>query len=163
MAEQKHMRPSSERTPKLKLVAEQPSIGECWTPPKKDTPCPRAKEKPPARWQEGQKSHLGSNPIPTRDARKAQTKPCAHQDPGTPQETEPELPPAEAQVSSGLPQGPGLWLPKTWEVQHVSPTIEPPKRQPTNWRTSIPKKFLHCCKSSGAHNIFANLGIRQRD
>ena len=156
------MRPSSERTPNLQLTAEQPLTGECLIPPEK-IPHVQGQRKSPNKMVGGAKLHLESNPILTRDARKAQTKPCAHQDPGTPQETEPELPPAEAQVSSGLPQGPGLWLPKTWEVQHVSPTIEPPKRQPTNWRTSIPKKFLHCCKSSGAHNIFANLGIRQRD
>ena len=34
------------RTPKLRLTAEQPSTGKCWIPPKKYTPCPRAKEKP---------------------------------------------------------------------------------------------------------------------
>ena len=40
------MRSSSPaRTPKLRLAAEQSSIGECWDPPKKDTLCPRAKEK----------------------------------------------------------------------------------------------------------------------
>ena len=37
---------SPARTPKLQLTAEQPSTGECWILPKKDTPCPRAKEKP---------------------------------------------------------------------------------------------------------------------
>ena len=31
---------------KLQLTAEPPSTGECWIPPKKDIPCPRAKEKP---------------------------------------------------------------------------------------------------------------------
>ena len=36
----------SARTPKLQLPAEQPSRGECWIPPRKDTSCPRAKEKP---------------------------------------------------------------------------------------------------------------------
>ena len=36
-----------ERSPKLQLAAGQPSIGECWTPPKKGSPHPRAKEKPP--------------------------------------------------------------------------------------------------------------------
>ena len=41
------MRSSSPvRTPKLQLATEQSSTGECWIPPKKDTPCPRAKEKP---------------------------------------------------------------------------------------------------------------------
>jgi len=34
------------KTPKLKLAGEQPSIEECWIPAKKDTPHPRAKEKP---------------------------------------------------------------------------------------------------------------------
>ena len=41
--------PSPAGTPKLQLAAEHPSAGECWIPPKKkkkDTPLPRAKEKP---------------------------------------------------------------------------------------------------------------------
>ena len=40
----------------------------------------------------GAKSCLESNPIPTRDAQRAEAKPCVYQDPGTPQETEPDLP-----------------------------------------------------------------------
>ena len=71
--------------------------------------------------------------------------------------------PVEAQVSSGLSQGQGLWLQQTWEARHVCPTIEPPKRQPINWRTIIPKKFSHCSKSSRAHNKFPNLGIWPKD
>ena len=35
---------------------------------------------------EGEKWHLESNPIPTREAQKAQTKPGEHQDPETPQD-----------------------------------------------------------------------------
>ena len=35
---------SPARTPKFQLAAEQPSTGECWIPPKKDTPHPKAKE-----------------------------------------------------------------------------------------------------------------------
>ena len=31
---------------------------------------------------------------------------------------------------------------------HHKRHIEPLSRQPTNWRTIIPKKFSHCCKSS---------------
>jgi len=75
---------SSARTLKLQLAAEQPSRGECWIPPKKDISRPRVKEEP---WQDGRrgKSHLESNPIPTRDAQRAQTKPCALQDSETPQ------------------------------------------------------------------------------
>ena len=44
MAEQKDVHSSPAKTPKLQLTAEQPLTGECWIPPKKDTPCPRAKE-----------------------------------------------------------------------------------------------------------------------
>ena len=36
---------SPARTPKLQLSAEQPLTGDCWIPPKKDTPHPREKEK----------------------------------------------------------------------------------------------------------------------
>ena len=43
------------RTPKLQLAAEQLSTGECWIPPKKDTPHPRAKEKPQ---QEGRRGKI---------------------------------------------------------------------------------------------------------
>ena len=40
----------------------------------------------------------------------------------------------------------------------MSLTREPPCRQPTNWRTIIPKKFSHYCESSRAHNRFSSLG-----
>ena len=39
------MHSSPARTPKSQLAAEQSSTAECWNPPKKDTPHPRAKEK----------------------------------------------------------------------------------------------------------------------
>ena len=78
------------RTPKLQLTAEKPLTGECWILPKKD---PTSKGKGAASTRVGgEKSHLESKPIPSRDAWRAQTKPCACQDPGTPQETEPDLP-----------------------------------------------------------------------
>ena len=92
-----------------------------------------------------------------------------HQDSGTPQETEPDLTlsvwvsSTEARVSSGWPRGWGLWLQQSWETWCVSPTIEPRGRQPTNWRTNIPKKLPHCYKNSRAHNRFPNLGIQQRN
>ena len=59
------------------------------------------------------KSHLESNPIPDRDAQRAQTKPCMHQDPETPQRLSQTcflVSPEEAWGSSGLLQGQGLWL-----------------------------------------------------
>ena len=34
----------------------------------------------------------------------------------------------------------------------ISPTIEPPGGQLTNWRTIILKKFSHCWESSRSHN-----------
>ena len=64
-----------------------------------------------------------SNLIPARDTWRAQTKPYVHQDPGTPEETEPDLSlsvlasPEEAPVSSGLLLGQGLWLVWTWLQQ----------------------------------------------
>ena len=39
----------------------------------------------PSKTVGGTKSHLESNPIPTRDAQKVQTKPCVHRDPEIPQ------------------------------------------------------------------------------
>ena len=45
MAEKKNVHSSPAKTPKLQLTAEQPLTGECWIPPKKDTPHPKAKEK----------------------------------------------------------------------------------------------------------------------
>ena len=153
----------------MPLAAEQPLTGESWIPPNKATPCTRAKEKT-SKMIGGAKLCLESNPILTRDDQQTQTKPCVHQDPGTPQETEADLPlsvwvsPAEAWVSSGgLSRGQGLWLQQTWEAQHVSPTMEPLRRQSTHWRTILPKKVSHCCESFRAHSRFSNLGIQQRD
>ena len=57
--------------------------------------------------------------------------------------------PVEAQVSSGLLQGQGLWVQQTWEAPSVSPTKEPSRRRPTNWRAIIPKKRSHCAKVLG--------------
>ena len=134
-------------------------------PTKKDIPVQR--RSPKRVW--GAKFCLESNPIPAGDDGKAQTKPCTHQDPRAPQETESQLPlsvwvsPEEAQISSGLPRGQGPWLRQAWEAQHMSPTTEPLSRQPTNWRTIIPKRFSHCHESSRIHNRFPNLRIWQRD
>ena len=87
MAEQKHMRSSSpERSPKLQLAAEKALTRECWIPPKKDTPCPRAKEKPQ---QDGRRSEITfrMKPLTRQRHSEGSNKPCAYQDP----ETEPEL------------------------------------------------------------------------
>ena len=120
------MRSSSPvRTPSLHLAAEQPSTGKCWIPPKKDTPCPRAKEKPQQDGRKGKsafriKSH-------TRQGRsESSNKTLCAPGPRDPTETEPGLPlsasvsPAEAWVSSGLSQGQELWLQQTWEALCVA-------------------------------------------
>ena len=70
------------RTPKLQLAAEQPLTGKCCIPPKKYTPRPGAKKKPQQDGRRGEIT-LESKPIPSRDAWRAQTKPCVHEE--TPQ------------------------------------------------------------------------------
>ena len=56
MVESKDVHSSSPAiNPKLQLVTEQSSKGECWIPLEKDTPSPRAKEKPQ---QDGRKGKI---------------------------------------------------------------------------------------------------------
>ena len=82
---------SSVKTPKLHLVAEQPSTEECWIPPKK-IPQVQGQRRSLSKMLGGAKSLLESNLIPARDAQRTQAKPCAHYNPETPPETEPDLP-----------------------------------------------------------------------
>ena len=76
----------------------------------------------------GAKLHLGSNPIPTREAWRVQILFCIRTHDTA--QTEPDLPlsvwvsPVEVQVSSDLSQGQGLWVQQTW-VWHK-----------TSWRKS---------------------------
>ena len=85
MAEKKDMHSSSPaRTPKLQLAAEQPLTGDCWIPPKKRYPTSRGKEKPQQDVRRGNialriKPHMGQRHL------EGPNKPCAHQDPDTPQ------------------------------------------------------------------------------
>ena len=71
------------RTPKLQLTAEQPSR-RMLDPTRKRYPTSKAKEKPQ---QDGRRGEIAleSNPIPSRNTGRAQTKPCVHQDPEAPQ------------------------------------------------------------------------------
>ena len=48
-----------------------------------------------------------------------------------------------------------------FEEVTINSIIEPPSRQPTDWRTITPKKFPKCCKSYRAHNIFPSLETQQ--
>ena len=105
------------RTPKLQPTAGQPLIGECQIPTKKDTLCPRAKEKPPARWHVGQIVFRIKPHSHHRRSQGSNKNLCA---PGDPTENEPDLPlsvwvsPEEVRVSSGLPQGQRLWVQQPW-------------------------------------------------
>ena len=86
--------------------------GECWIPPNKDTPHPRAKKKPQ---QDGRRGEItfGINTCTRQRRLEGSRKPCAHQDPETPQRLSQNyiwVSPVEVQVSSGLPQEQGLWV-----------------------------------------------------
>ena len=73
MVEQKDMCSSSPtRTLKLQLTAEQPLTGECWIQPK-IIPHVQGQRRSPSKKVGGVKSHLESNPIPAKVARRAQT------------------------------------------------------------------------------------------
>jgi len=76
------MRSSSARAPKLQLAAEQLLTEECWIPPKKDTPHPRAKEKPQ---EDGRRGKIVFKIKPHTHQRRSEgsNKPCAHEDPET--------------------------------------------------------------------------------
>ena len=155
------------RIPKFQLIVEKPSVKECWIPPKKKKISHvQGQRRSCNKMVGGPKSCLESN---ARVAQRAKTKPCVHQDPGTPQETDPDSPlrfwvsPVEACVSNRLPWGQGLWLQQTWEAQCVSPGIEPQSKQSTCWKTIIPKKFSHCCEISETYNRYPNLGSPQMD
>ena len=158
MEEEKDMPSSSPgRSPKLQLGAEQLSAGECWIPQKKDTPRPSTKDKPKQDSRRAEilfrvKSHTHQWHL--EDSKKT----CAQQNLETPQRLSQKYvwvsPVEELGVSSGLPQGQGLWVQECWSrtLRHkpswkrspLTTTIEPPNRWPTNCRTIIPKKFSHC-------------------
>ena len=105
--------PSPARTPKLHVAAEQPLTGECWIPLKKDTPHPRAKEKPSKDGRRGIITFRIKPHTCQRCSEGSKKTLCA---PRFPTETEPYLPlsvwvsPAEAWVGNGLLQGQELWV-----------------------------------------------------
>ena len=77
---------SSIRTPKLQLTAKQPSTGEFGSHHKKKKKIPhvQGQRRSPSKRVEGTESCLELNLTRARDTRRAQTKPCMHQDPETP-------------------------------------------------------------------------------
>jgi len=72
------------RIPKLQFTAKQPSTGECWIQPKKDTTHPRAKEKIQQDSRRG-KITFKIKPHTCQRHLEGSNKPCAYQDPDTPQ------------------------------------------------------------------------------
>ena len=177
MAEQKDVCSSSARTPKLQLTAEQPLTGDCWIPPKKDTLHPTAKEKAQ---QDGRKGGVAFRIKPHISQTHSEGSNKTLCTPGPRDPTETARPAFDCwSVSCG---GMGQQQPAVGtgalaaadlggtvcsisplEEVTISLTIEPPSSRPTNWRTITPKTFLHCYKSSRAHNRFPNLGFQQRD
>ena len=77
------------RTPKLQLIAEKPSTGECWIPPQKDIPGPRAKEKPK---KDGRRGKIAFRIKPHTHQRYLEGSNRTLCTPGDPTETEPDLP-----------------------------------------------------------------------
>ena len=75
---------SPARSPKRQLATEQSLTGECWIPPKK-IPHVQGQRRSLSKTVGGTKSCLESNPIPARDAWRAQTEACVHQHLDTPQ------------------------------------------------------------------------------
>ena len=128
---------SLQRTPKLKLTAEQPLTEECSIPAKKRYPSPRAKEKPQ---QDSRRSKIALRIKPYTCQRCSEGSNKASCAPGDSTETEPDLPlsvrvsPVEVRVSNGLPQGQGLWVQQTsvlhkpsWRRSSLTPSTEPPE------------------------------------
>ena len=76
------------RTPKLQLTAEQPLTGGCWITPKKDTPCPGAKDKP---HQDSRRGKIAFRIKPHTCQRHLEGSNKALCTPGDPKETEPDL------------------------------------------------------------------------
>ena len=82
---------SPARTPKLQLTLEQPSTGECWIPPKKDTPHPREKEKPQLDCRTGEITFIIKPQTHQRCTDNSKTKHLCVPGPRDPKETEPKL------------------------------------------------------------------------
>lgn len=79
---------SSARTPNYNLLLNN-HRQESWILPKKIMNI-QGERRSPSKMVGGSKFHLDSNPIPARDAGRAQTKPCVHKV-LEPTETEPDL------------------------------------------------------------------------
>ena len=83
----------------------------------KKIPHIQGQRRSPSKMVGGAKSHLEWSPIPTRDARRVQTKLLCPRIQRPPQRLSQYcvwVSPVEVQFSSDLPQGQGLWVQQTW-------------------------------------------------
>ena len=143
-------------------------------PTKKKIPHIQRQRRRPNKMVEGVKSCLESNPIPNREAWRAQTKPCAHQDPETPQKLSQtwlwvfecllwRYRSAVTCCRAGTLGAAdlGLTQPMAWallEEVTIYPIKEPLSRWPTNCRTIMPKKLLTVKKVLGPTADFPTWG-----
>ena len=111
------MRSSSPaRTHELQLAAEQPLTGECRIPPREAAPHPRVKGKPQQDGRRG-KIMFRIKPHTRQRLSEGSNRPCAHQDPETPQGLSQScvwVCPVDVRVSRGLLRGQGLGVQQTW-------------------------------------------------
>ena len=153
------MRSSSPmKTPKLQLATEQPSTGECWIPPKKDTPCPRAKEKPQQDTRTGKitnrnKLHwpemhggLKHSLVHTRTQRPNRdwARPAFECFSVSCRGTGQQWPAAGTEALGARDVGRTPCGISPFEGVTINSTIELWSRRLTNCRTIIPNKLLHC-------------------
>ena len=111
------------------------------------------KRRSPTKMVGGVKSHLESNPISARGTWKAQTEPCVHQEPETPQRLSQTClwVSCEGTGQQWPAAGAGALGAPTWVIQSaaqvileevtISPTTEPPSWQPTHCKIIILKKI----------------------
>ena len=159
------------RTPKLQRTVEQPSTGQCWIPLKKDTPCPRTKEKPQRDGRRGEIVFRIKPHAHQRSSEGSNKTLCA---PGPRDPTRDWATPA-FQCLSLLYGCIGQQCPAmgtgALAAADLGGVVCKPHHRATKQATHklednqiiMPKKFSHCCESSRAHNRFPNLGIQQRD
>ena len=107
---------------------------------KRDTPHPRAKEKPQKDGWRG-KITFRIKPFTRQRCSEGSNKPCAHQDPEMPQRLSQNcvwMSPAKVQVCSGLPQGRGSGCSRPgYDISPlINPTTEPPEitQETDSWR-----------------------------
>ena len=149
---------SPARTPILQFIAEQPLTGECWILPKKYTRCPRAKDK---LQQEGRRNEITFRikPHTSQGFSDGSSNPLCAPGPRDPAETvrhafeclsvscrgtSQQWPAVGRGPLAAADLGHECMAQALLEKVIISPSIQLPGRQPTNCRTSLPKKFLHC-------------------